>query len=233
MDTFERLLEATAADYEHHVLRNPLLELVATGQARVDQYIVYLRETYHLVRHTSRALARAASRVDDAERGLRAWLLEQANEEHGHELFCLKDLQNLGLDPAAITASTPGAGAWGAVTQNYYFASEGHPVALLGVASATEGMGADLAGNLAAVLVERYGVPHTAATFLRVHGALDQRHCEQARDAVNNFVRPDDLPWVVHGRRMTFLYYGQLMREVAACAERFSHSVAQPESTHA
>ena len=224
MGAFDRLLEATAADYERHILRNPLLERVGNGQATVDQYVVYLRETYHLVRHTSRALARAASRLDDAQRGLRAWLLEQANEEHGHELFCLKDLQNLGLDAAAVTATTPGRGAWGVVTQNYYFASEGDPAALLGVASATEGMGADLAGQLATTLEQRYGVPHTATTFLRVHGGLDQRHCQQVREAVDAFVTKQNLPWVVHGRRMTFLYYGQILSDVALGQERFVHA---------
>src|SRR5581483_8986246 len=131
MDVFEQLLAATAADQRQHVSDNPLFALVASGRATRDQYVVYLRETYHLVRHTARALARAASQVDDDRRALRAWLLEQANEEHGHELFCLKDLRGLGLDAAAITAGIPGPGAWGVITQNYFFAVVGHPEALL------------------------------------------------------------------------------------------------------
>src|SRR5207248_71664 len=89
MDVFDQVLEATAADQRRYVLDNPLFTLVASGRATRDQYAVYLRETYHLVRHTSRALARGASRVDDRQRALRAWLLEQAADEHGHELFCL------------------------------------------------------------------------------------------------------------------------------------------------
>lgn len=215
MNAFDELLKVTAADYEQHILANPLFRHIQRGLATREQYAVYLRETYHLVRHTSRALARGASRLDDCRRGLRAWLLEQANEEHGHELFCLKDLQNLGFSPEAVTATTPGIGAWGVVTQNYYFASEGDPVALLGVASATEGMGAELAGDLAGVLVERYGIPANATTFLRSHSGFDQRHFQQTRDAVNELAAPDDFPWIVHGRRMTLLYYGHLFREVA------------------
>ena len=221
MDLFDRVQEATADDLRLHVLESPLLAIVASGGATRDQYAAYLRETYHLVRHTSRALARAASRLDDDRRDLRAWLLEQANEEHGHELFCLKDLRNLGLDAAAITARMPGAGAWGVITQNYFFADEGHPEALLGVASATEGMGAELAGGLATVLIERYGIPEVATTFLRSHAGFDRRHYEQVRDAINTMASADELPWIVYGRRMTLVHFGALFREVAASGETF------------
>jgi pyrroloquinoline quinone (PQQ) biosynthesis protein C len=238
MDIFDQVLAATAADQRRCVLDNPLFALVAAGRANRDQYAVYLRETYHLVRHTSRALARGASRLDDDRRALRAWLLEQASEEHGHELFCLKDLQNLGLDAAAITAGMPGPGAWGVVTQNYFFASEGHPEALLGVASATEGMGAELAGDLAAVLMSRYGVPERATTFLRSHAGFDQRHYQQVRAAINAMSDAQSLPWIIHGRRMTFLHFGALLGEVAASTERFGETRPtphdqEPELTHA
>lgn len=220
MRTFERMLDATAADYAQEIRGNPVFELISSGQVSRDQYAVYLRETYHLVRHTSRALARGASRVEDRQRALRAWLLEQANEEHGHELFCLKDLQALGLTPETVTAPPPGPGAWGIVTQNYFFA-EGHPSALLGVASATEGMGAELAGDMAAALIHRHGIPANATTFLRSHAGFDQRHLEQARDAIESLVGDEHLAWVIHARRMTFRFYGQLLREVAFATERF------------
>ena len=220
MRAFERMLDATAVDYERHIRSNPIFEQLNTGQATCDQYAVYLRETYHLVRHTSRALARGASRLDDDQRSLRAWLLEQASEEHGHELFCLKDLQNLGLPAASVTAGMPGPGAWGVVTQNYYLA-DAHPSALLGVASATEGMGAELAGDMAAALVHRLGVPASATTFLRSHAGLDQRHFAQVTGAVDALVGDADFDWVVHARRMTFQYYGQLLHEAAFTTERF------------
>lgn len=243
MDVFDQVLEATAVDYRQHIVENPLFRRVAAGRATRDQYAVYLRETYHLVRHTSRALARGASRLDDRRRVLRAWLLEQANEEHGHELFCLKDLQSLGLAPEIVTASRPGAGAWGVVTQNYYFASEGNPVALLGVASATEGMGAELAGELVSVLTEHYGIPSAATTFLRSHAGFDQRHFALVQRAINALDSDEDRAWVIHGRRMTFVYYGHLFREVAFSTARFfdarSHalpvalSLAESGASHA
>jgi pyrroloquinoline quinone (PQQ) biosynthesis protein C len=233
MGVFEELLAATAADQRRHIADNPIFTLIADGRATRDHYAVYLRETYHLVRHTARALARGASRLDDHDRVLRAWLLEQANDEHGHEQLCLKDLHSLGLDASAVTRAMPGPGAWGVITQNYFFADEGHPEALLGVASATEQMGAELAGGLADVLGQRYGIPHSATTFLRAHAGFDRRHYQAVREAIDTLATPQSLPWIVHGRRMTFLHYGDLFREVAGSREQFFVAIDEAEVAHA
>ena len=116
------------------------------------------------------------------------------------------------------------------ITQNYFFASEGHPEALLGVASATEGMGAQLAGDLAIVLNSRYGIPEQATTFLRSHAGFDQRHYDQVRSAVNLIGDADSLPWLVHGRRTTFLHYGVMFDEIAASGECvFAGPVSPPD----
>lgn len=230
MSIFKDVLKATDGDYRKYVAENPLFVQVANGNATKDKYVVYLRETYHLVRHTSRALALGAARLDDGARSLRAWLIDQAKDEHGHEMFCLKDIKNLGLDPIEVTSGSPGPGAWGVVTQNYYMSSYGSPIGLLGVASATEGMGADMAGSLADVLTSRYDIPESATTFLRSHSGFDQRHYAETQEAIEANVRTQtDLRSVIHARKMTLRYYGQLFAEVAASTSqyfRFSSAVA-------
>ena len=222
MDRFEQLVEATRADYAAHILKNPLIAHLAGGDITRDLYAAYLVETYHLVRHTSRTLALAASRLAEPQRALRAWFLEQAAEEDGHELFCLKDMKNLGFDPAVATAAMPGPGAWALFTQNYYMAAHGNPVSMLGVATATEGMGAELAGGMAQLLVQRHGMPDHAVTFLRSHAGFDRRHLDEARRAVNELAAEVDLPGIVHARRMTYRHYGQLFTDVAGTAARHS-----------
>lgn len=214
---YETLVSATLGDYQKHVLENDLLRLLKRGEVGVGHYVAYLRETYHLVRHTSRALALAASRIEDDQRGLRAWLLEQANEEHGHELFCLRDLRNLGLIAEEVVTADPGPGAWSLVTQNYFLATRGHPAAILGVASATEQMGAELAGALSVVVSQQLSIESSSLTFLRSHASFDVRHLEEARKAINEFATDDvALRQVILARRYTFRYYGQLFNDVAA-----------------
>lgn len=215
MERFQQLVMQTRADYETHILGNPLLALLAQGGVTQNHYAAYLVETFHLVRHTSRCLALAAARFGDERRALRAWFLEQANEEHGHEQFCLKDLRKLGLDAERLVAAPPGPGAWGLVTQNYYLATYGEPVGMLGVATATEGMGATLAGGMAQVLAQRYGIPEQALTFLRSHAGFDQRHLQEAQRAVNEQLSGEsEYAQVLQARRMTYRYYGQLFQDV-------------------
>ncbi|HEY0975098.1 MAG TPA: iron-containing redox enzyme family protein [Solimonas sp.] len=231
MDRFQLLVARTRAEYDDHILGNPLLKLLAQGGVTHAHYVAYLVQTYHLVRHTARCLALAAARLGDERRALRAWFLEQANDEHGHELFCLKDLAHLGEDAQARVAGAPGAGAWGLVTQNYYMATYGNPVAMLGVATATEGMGATLAGGMAQVLAQRYGIPDKALTFLRSHAGFDQRHLREAQRAVNDYLRDEaEFEDVVQARRMTYRYYGQLFCDVGDAVPTDATSIDAPRA---
>ncbi len=213
---FESIKAATVADYQTHILKSDLIALLTKGALTRDHYIAYLRETFHLVRHTSRALALAASRVDDEQRSLRAWLLEQAHEEHGHELFCIKDLRNLGVPTDELAASQPGPGAWSMVTQNYFLATHGHPAGILGVASATEQMGAELAGALSMVVNSRLDIDSNALTFLRSHSSFDVRHLQEVEKAIDEHGCDESVRQrIVLARRYTFRHYGQMFKDVA------------------
>lgn len=226
-DTYSAIVDATRADYQKHILSNELLALLAKGGVTIEHYVAYLRETFHLVRHTSRALALAASRIEDEHRGLRSWLLSQANEEHGHELFCLKDLRALGQPTAEVIASDPGPGAWGIVTQNYYLATQGHCTAILGVASATEQMGAELAGALSGLVAQKLAVDTNALTFLRSHSSFDVKHLEEAKNAINEFAVGDIArQQIILARRHTFRNYGQLFSDVAGITTSSARQLA-------
>ncbi len=223
---YEQLLDATRIDFETHILRNPLLQALGKGEVSLGHYLCYLQETFHLVRHTSRALALAASRTGDELRDLRAWLLEQANEEHGHELFCLKDLRHLGVGGNAVESREPGPGAWSMVAQNYFLATNGHPAGILGVASATEQMGSELAGTLSGAVASRLGIDSGGLTFLRSHASFDVKHLAEVRKAVDQFGSDETvLRRIVLARRYTIRHYGQMFRDVlgsadeAACTE--------------
>lgn len=213
MNTYEKIVEATKADYKQFVASNQLLEVVTSGAMQREHYFAYLRETYHLVRHTSRMLALGGARLPDNRRALRNWFFEQVLEENGHDLFCIKDLKNLGGDYEAILSGQPGPGAWGLITQNYYMATYGNPVGILGVATATEGLGADFGSMFADVMVGKYGFPSNAVTFLRSHGGFDVRHLKEAVDALE-LITEDEVSDVIQARRMTFRYYGQLFSDV-------------------
>ena len=209
----------TQPDLKKHILDNPIFPMLAAGKLTRDHYVRYVIETFHLVSHTSRALALAASRVSGDRDGLRAWLLTQATEESGHDKFCVHDLKALGVDASAL-GDKPGPGAWGMITQINYIAGHCDPAGVLGVASATEQLGAEIAGDSSRAIEARLGIPNKARTFLTSHSGFDVRHLEEARKAINEFVRDDvTLHLVAHARRNTFRYYGQLFLDVLGVDE--------------
>jgi pyrroloquinoline quinone (PQQ) biosynthesis protein C len=226
MTKFDRIVSATAQDHQEMIENNALLNAVKRGEMAPAHYVAYLRETYHLVRHTPRMLSLGGARLDDDRRELRNWFFEQVGEENGHDLFCIKDLEHLGFTTRDVLSGHPGKGAWGLITQNYYMATYGNPVGILGVATATEGLGSDFGTRFADLLTARYGLKTNATTFLRSHGGFDSRHLDEAIHALD-FVREDEIDDVIHARRMTLQFYGQMFLDVlnagnAAAAERLA-----------
>ncbi|MEV5753112.1 iron-containing redox enzyme family protein [Actinoallomurus sp. NPDC052308] len=219
MSNFDELLTATEREFKSEIENNPLIELVLGGEMKREHYIGYLRETYHMVRHTSRMLSLAGARLGDDYRGLRDWFFEQAREENNHDLFCVKDLKNLGEDVDRVLSVPPMPGSWALVAQNYYMATYGSPLGILGVASLTEGLGAGLGKVVADTLKQQYGLERGQVTFIKSHAGLDARHIEDVKQAVDGLlVRDSDLDEVVQGRRMTIHYYGQMFRDVLSAA---------------
>jgi hypothetical protein len=215
MKNFDHVLSVTEAEFKDSIGNNPLIELVISGQMKREHYVSYLRETYHMVRHTSRILSLAGARLDDSYRGLRDWFFEQVREENNHDLLCIRDLTNLAEDVDAVLSVPPKPGSWGLVSQNYYMSTYGSPVGILGVASLTEGLGADLGKSMADTLMEVYGLKRNQVTFIKSHAGFDARHIQDVKRAINDLlVHDSDLEDVIQGRRMTIHYYGQMFRDV-------------------
>ena len=93
---------------------------------------------------------------------LREWFEDVTRTEQNHDQFCVKDLKELGLDPKPILDQGMGPGSWAMVSQLYYICTIENPIGVLGVAMATEGLGADLATLYADILEKEYDIPHGA-----------------------------------------------------------------------
>jgi pyrroloquinoline quinone (PQQ) biosynthesis protein C len=214
MSQYESVVNATTDLYAEHLGGHKMMAHILNGDLSRGEYAAYLRETYHMVRHTSRMLALAAARCEDDRRGLRDWFITQTDEENNHDLFCIKDLRNMGHNPADVLAGQPHHGAWTLVCQNYFMATYGNPAGILGVASITEGLGASIAGNMADILVSNYGYRTETVTFMRSHSGFDAKHLEETEFAINELVKtPEDLEAVIQGRRMTIISYAQMFTD--------------------
>jgi pyrroloquinoline quinone (PQQ) biosynthesis protein C len=200
---------------KNYIDGHPIFSRLRSGDIHPVHYFAYLRETYHLIRHTPQYLTIAAGRAADGDRRLAEYFRAFAREEAGHELLCVRDLEALGQNVEAILSGHPSPGCWGMVTQCYYWAAQGNPVALLGDAFATEELGAASGLEIARRLETDYGIPRKATNFLRVHGSEDQHHFAAAARAIEWYA--DDAQQyaeIVYATKMTYRNYGQLFTDV-------------------
>lgn len=208
------VLEASAQDYQVAFDAHPVFVALQNGKFSRQAYLAYLRETFHLIRHTSTILARAASRLPDEQRGLRGWLLDQAVDEHNHDLLCITDIEALGEEPAKFLAVPPRRGAWGLITQTFYLADQ-DPVAILGYFLTTEGIGASYAAKYADLLTSpMYGYKSNQVTFLRAHGGFDVKHFEEVKKFMDELDADDRVrDTILAVRRFSIMYYAQMLRD--------------------
>jgi pyrroloquinoline quinone (PQQ) biosynthesis protein C len=208
---------------ESHIGGNPIFARLAAGELTRLHYLAYLRETYHLIKHTPKYLIIAADRVAKHDPWLSDYFRKFGREETGHELLCIKDIHALGENARSILSGHSNPGVWGMVTQCYFWASVGNPVALLGDAFATEEIGAASGLEVATVLETNYGIPRQATNFLRVHGSEDKRHVEAAANAISRYAgNREDYADIVYATRMTYRYYGELFTDVLELGDRWS-----------
>jgi pyrroloquinoline quinone (PQQ) biosynthesis protein C len=117
------LINDLKADRRTYIDCNPIFARLAGGELTPFHYLAYLRETYHLVKHTPKYLAIAANRVAENDERLSAYFRNFCLEETGHELLCIRDIDALGEDVDRILSGDPSPGAWRIVTQCYFWAS--------------------------------------------------------------------------------------------------------------
>ncbi|UMP00005.1 iron-containing redox enzyme family protein [Amycolatopsis sp. EV170708-02-1] len=211
---YDQALEETSSVLQSAVVDHPFIKMIIDGELTEEVYAAYLRETYFLVNQTPYFLSAAASR--SREGWLQDFFLNLAIEERHHDRLCVQDLRRLGYDTDTYLACLPGLGTWTMIGQNHWTVSMKDPVALLGFAAATEGLGASLGPKVTAAMAD-YPFAERALTFLKVHSEEDQEHIEMVRKA---FDRAGSTPERHELMRTTWTYtlraYGQLFSDALA-----------------
>ena len=210
-----RLITELTVHRKRYIDCNPIFERLADGSITRFHYLAYLRETYHLIKHTPTYLKIAANRIAANDERLSSYFFKFAQEETGHELLCIRDINALGENDEEILSGDPNPGVWGMVTQCYFWATHGNPVALLGDAFATEELGSTSGAEVAKLLEKNYKIPHEAINFLRVHGSEDTEHMEAAARVIERYEGDSNcFAEINHATKMTYRYYGQLFTDV-------------------
>ena len=196
----------------------PLIQNALRGNVTRANYLEFLAQAYHHVRHTVPLLMSCGARLSDDLGWLRTAIVAYIDEEAGHEEWILADIDHAGGDAAAVRRSAPSHATEVMVSYAYDGIQRRNPVVFFGMAHVLEGTSVQLASLAAETLREALDLPERAFTYLTSHGTLDIEHTKVFADLVNRFDRREDQEAVIHAANVFYRLYADVFRGIERAA---------------
>ena len=213
MPYFEALAQQTAPA-RAELFAIPVIADALAGRITRAQYLAFLTEAYHHVKHTVPLLMACGSRLPESKGWLRAAIVEYIAEEAGHEEWILNDIAAAGGDPRLVRDGAPSAATELMVAYVHDTIARRNPVGFFGMVHVLEGTSTALATNAAQVIRASLDLPPEAFTYLTSHGALDQQHVRFFAGLMDRLQDPDDQSAVTHAANMVYRLYGDIFRSL-------------------
>ncbi|HZN27547.1 MAG TPA: iron-containing redox enzyme family protein [Burkholderiales bacterium] len=219
MNFFDKLQEETAAARQE-LLRVQIIQDALAGRIDVAQYLAFLSQAYHHVRHTVPLLMACGSRLPDRLGWLRTAISEYIEEEIGHEEWILCDIAACGGDPEKVRQSRPALETELMVAYAYHQIDRGNAVGFFGMVHVLEGTSTAIATTAADAIGTNLGLPETAFTYLTSHGNLDVEHVKFFARLMNQVEDGADQQAVIHCARAVYRLYGDIFRALPRGSRR-------------
>ena len=219
MTFFDRLQHETQ-DARNYLLSAPIIQrCMAQGQFSMEEYIAFLSQAYHHVKHTVPLLMAVGSRLPEEKENFRVAIAEYIEEELGHQEWILNDIAACGADKEAVRSSRPAMATELMVAYAYDTVMRNNPMAFFGMVFVLEGTSINLATQAADIIQQRLALPNKAFSYLRSHGSLDQEHMVFFAKLMNSLTEQKDMDDIVHAAKVFFHLYGDIFRalEHIAC----------------
>ncbi|AVP97272.1 biliverdin-producing heme oxygenase [Ahniella affigens] len=211
----DRLLAETSAE-RSALLSIPIIQEALSGRIRREDYLSFLTEAFHHVRHTVPLLMACGARLPARLEWLRTAVAEYIEEEVGHHEWILDDLAASGANRDASAASTPAEATELMVAYAYDTIARRNPVGFFGMVLVLEGTSVALATRAAETIEASLGLPRNAFSYLRSHGDLDIEHTGFFERLMNQLDDPDDQAAVIHAAKRFYKLYGDVFRGLRA-----------------
>ena len=215
MQFFDQLQYQTS-DAREYLLGAPVIHAALTGTASREQYLAFLAQAYHHVKHTTPLLMACGARLPERLEWLREATAEYIEEELGHQEWILNDIRACGGDAEAVRQAQPALPTELMVAYVYDRIARHNPVSFFGMVNVLEGTSIALATQAANVLQDRLGLPAQAFSYLTSHGSLDREHIEFFKGLMNRLDDEHDQAAIVHTARVVYRLYGDLFRSLPA-----------------
>jgi pyrroloquinoline quinone (PQQ) biosynthesis protein C len=184
------------------------------GRVTREQYLAFLGEAYHHVRHTVPLLMACGSRLEEPAAGwLRPALAQYIAEESGHEAWILADIAASGGDEEAARRRAPALATELMVAYVYDYIERRNPVGFLGMVHVLEGTSVALATQAAQAMRAALDLPPEAFTYLASHGSLDREHLGFFATLIER-LDAEDRDAVAHVATVVYRLYGDIFRSL-------------------
>ena len=215
MTFHDELLAATVEEREA-LLALPFIRDGAAGRLRREDYVAFLSQAYHHVKHTLSLIMACGARLPHRLDWLRVAMAHYVEEETGHQEWILKDIAACGGDAEAVRNSQPDLPAELLVAYAYDAVARVNPVSFLGMVLVLEGTSTAVADRAATALMQSLGLPRQAFTYLTSHGALDVEHLRFFESLVNRIEDASDRACIIHCAKVFYQLYGDIFRRLDA-----------------
>ena len=213
MTFYEELQQATTAE-RNTLLSVPIIGKALQGQVTLDQYLAFLTQAYHHVKHTSPLLMTCGGRVPESHEWIRTALAHYIEEEIGHQEWILNDIRACGGDAEAVRNGKPNMYTELMVAYAYDTIMRNNPCGFFGMVFVLEGTSIQLATHAAGVMQKSLNLPNGAFSYLTSHGSLDMEHIDFFQSIVNKLELDADKQAVIHCAKVFFHLYANIFRSI-------------------
>ncbi len=213
MKLYERLLTETTAERDY-LLSAPIIRRCFAGEISNDDYIAFLTQAFHHVKHTVPLLMSVGTRLNDQQEHIREAVAEYIEEEIGHQEWILNDIAAAGGDKEYVRYSQPAFETEMMVSYAYDLINRTNPLGFFGMVHVLEGTSVAVADNAADAIQAALGLPKNAFSYLRSHGSIDIEHVKFFEDLMNKI---DDKPTqdiIVNSAKKFYRLYADIFRNL-------------------
>jgi pyrroloquinoline quinone (PQQ) biosynthesis protein C len=214
MKFFDRLQQETQADRQYLLDAPVIKRCIGCGQFSLQEYIAFLTEAYHHVKHTVPLLMAVGSRLPMEKEKYREAIAEYIEEELGHQEWILNDIEACGVDKEFVRYGAPSAATELMVAYAYDTVMRNNPMAFFGMVYVLEGTSINLATMAADIIQQYLGLPNKAFSYLRSHGSLDQQHMVFFEQLMNSLNDVNDQEKILHAAKMFYHLYSNIFRSI-------------------
>ena len=216
MKFYHKLLQQTEMSRKY-LLSSPVILRTMQSDISIEDYITFLTQAYHHVKHTVPLLMSVGAKLGDKQEWLREAVAEYIEEEIGHQEWILNDIYFCGGDIQAVRTGIPAAETELMIAYAYDMSNRVNPLGFFGMVLVLEGTSVRLATLAADLIQKKLELPDTAFSYLRSHGSLDQEHIKFFEALMNKITDLEDQHLIIHAANMFYRLYANIFRSLDQC----------------